>query len=149
MATSEQASGNAAEAPQGPEVQPDRPERVEVRPGIPGPVFGPDFYVTVLPDRVMSQCQGDPNSVPVVNLNLANGRTLDLCHITHLTDRWMAVQYFRDSENCDDMDVAFLPYDLVMMVTVSVHHSGERPIGFNVEGGTPALSGQPVEPHPA
>lgn len=55
------------------------------------------FYARVLPDRVVAQCQGNPGAVPVVNLHLANGRVLDLCHIMHLTERWFAVQYCRDT----------------------------------------------------
>jgi hypothetical protein len=83
-----------------------------------------------------------------VNLHLANGRTLDLCHIVHLADRWFAVQYFRDSESCEDMDVAFLPYDLVVLVTLSLHSADQRRIGFNIEAGNPSLSGQPAGPAP-
>jgi hypothetical protein len=148
MATSEQESDNTAEAPQAPEVQPARPEHVEGWTGVPGPAFGPHFYLSVLPDRVISQCQGHPDNIPVVNLHLANGRTLDLCHIVHLADRWFAVQYFRDSESCEDMDVAFLPYDLVVLVTLSLHSADQRRIGFNIEAGNPSLSGQPAGPAP-
>ena len=96
-------------------------------------MLGPSFYASVLAERVISECHGDPRNVPVVNLHLANGRTLDVCHIMHLAERWFGVQYFRETETCADMDVAFLPYDLVVLVTVSVHRSEERRIGFNVE----------------
>ncbi|MBI2872554.1 MAG: hypothetical protein HYY00_05100 [Chloroflexi bacterium] len=94
--------------------------------------FDASFYRQVLPERVARECQGHPESVPVVNLHLANGRTLDLCHIIHLADTWFAVQYFRDTETCDDMDIAFLPYELVATVTVSLHHAGSRRIGFRL-----------------
>lgn len=99
-----------------------------------GPVFGPEFYASVLTDRVVSECHGDLSKVPVVNLHLANGRVLDLCHITYLSDRWIGLQFFRDSGTCADMDLAFLPYELVTMVTVSIHHPQERRLGFSIDG---------------
>ena len=42
-----------------------------------GPVFGPNCYASVLADRIVSECHGDPSRVLVVNLHLANGRALD------------------------------------------------------------------------
>ncbi|MBI4201663.1 MAG: hypothetical protein HY532_00925 [Chloroflexi bacterium] len=92
--------------------------------------FDAAFYQTVLPERVKQECMGSPESVPVVKLVLANGHILDLCHILHLADTWLAVQHFRDAETCQDMDVAFLPYELANMVTVSMHHPTSRKMGF-------------------
>ena len=111
-------------------------------------MFDADFYRKVLPERVTEQCHGHPGDVPVVNLHLANGRTLDLCHVAHLADTWVAVQYFRDTETCDDMDLAFLPYELVTMVTVSLHHPTSRRIGFRL-GEQPSLpeAGEEHERH--
>ncbi|MBF8266552.1 MAG: hypothetical protein HW388_60 [Dehalococcoidia bacterium] len=94
--------------------------------------FDASFYREVLPDRVTKECHGQPDAVPVVNLHLATGRTLDLCHAVHLADTWFAVQHFRDAKTCADMDVAFLPYELVSMVTVSLHHPTSRRMGFSV-----------------
>lgn len=47
-------------------------------------IFDPNFYREVLPERVTEECHGHPEAVPVVNLHLASGRILDLCHIVHL-----------------------------------------------------------------
>ncbi|MBI4338252.1 MAG: hypothetical protein HY683_10545 [Chloroflexi bacterium] len=95
-------------------------------------MFDAEFYRSVLPERVTKECHGRPDSVPVVNLYLANGRTLDLCHIVHLAESWFAVQSFRDAETCDDMDLVFLPYELVTEVTVSLYHPAARRMGFDV-----------------
>ncbi len=122
----QQEPGSSEETPQGGPILP--PHQFV------GPVFGPEFYASVLRDRVVSECHGEPGKVPVVNLHLANGRVLDLCHITYLSDRWLGLQYFRDSETCGDMDLAFLPYELVTMVTVSIHHPQERRLGFSIDG---------------
>ena len=95
-------------------------------------MFDAGFYRDVLPDRVTRECQGNPLAVPVVNLYLANGTTLDLCHIVDLSEHWLAVQHFRDTQSCSEMDLAFLPYELVTMVAVSLHHQGTRRLGFSL-----------------
>ena len=41
--------------------------------------------------------------------------------------------YFREPETCDDMDVCFLPYELVARITVALHHKQTRKLGFSVE----------------
>jgi len=106
-------------------------------------VFDAGFYRSVLPERVAQECKGHPDGVPVVMLHLTSGRMLDLCHILHLADTWFAVQYFRDAQTCQDMDTAFLPYELVGMVTVSMQHVASRRIGFDLEHGpvTPDAGG--------
>ena len=58
-----------------------------------------------------------------------------VCHVMQLAEKWLTVAHFRDPETCDDMDVCFLPYELVVRINVSLHHpagpqaglySGER-----------------------
>ena len=74
--------------------------------------------------------------------------TLDLCHISHLAERWFAVRYFREAETCDDMDVAFLPYELVVLVTLSLHQPNSRRIGFSVAERGLLRTSEPVDPAP-
>jgi hypothetical protein len=47
-------------------------------------MFDAEFYQAMLPDAVTQQCQMKPGHVPVVELHLADGTTLDLCHIVSL-----------------------------------------------------------------
>ncbi len=103
-------------------------------------MFDASFYQSVLPERVAQECKANPQLVPVVTLHLASGGRLDLCHILHLADTWFAVQYFRDTQTCQDMDVAFLPYELVNMVTVSLHHPSSRKLGFMLTGESDLVS---------
>lgn len=105
-------------------------------------MFDAGFYHSVLPERVTQECKGHPELVPVVTLHLAAGRILDLCHILHLADTWLAVQYFRDAQTCQDMDVAFLPYDLVGLVTVSMQHPTSRRTGFDLGRGPSTAAGE-------
>lgn len=98
-------------------------------------MFDASFYQTVLTDGVQAECAGKPDMVPVVELHLATGTILDLCHIIRLADDWMACRFFRNPEDCEDMDVAFLPYGLVNLVTVSLHHVESRRVGFQLGAG--------------
>ena len=104
-------------------------------------MFEPSFYQTVLPDRVRQECGQRPDHVPVVEFRLAGGTTLDVCHIVHLADKWLAVAYFRDSSACQDMDIAFLGYEMVLRVMLSLHDPRARRLGFTLGQPAAAQSG--------
>jgi hypothetical protein len=92
--------------------------------------FGPAFFATVLSDRVREVCDGHPDPLPVVELHLADGYLLDVCHIAAIEQPWVAVAAFRDRETCEEMDLLFVPYAMIIRVSVSVRHKSERPAGF-------------------
>ena len=95
-----------------------------------GFMFDADFFRAFLPGRVQAECRARPELVPVVRISLADGTALDVCHISHLADTWMAVAYFRDVETCQEMDLAFFGYAIVTRVTLSLHHRTARKLGF-------------------
>ena len=107
-------------------------------------MFEPAFYQNVLPDRVRQVCSERPSHVPVVEFRLADGTTLDVCHIVHLADKWLAVAYFRDSSAYQDMDIAFLGYEMVLRVMLSLHDPRARRLGFTLgqPAGAPAGAGE-------
>ena len=86
----------------------------------------------MLRDRVRSACDGHPQLVPVVQLHLADGMTLDVCHIPALDPQWLAAQFYRDMETCEEMDLMFVPYGPITRVSVSMWHRSQRPIGFRL-----------------
>lgn len=94
--------------------------------------FDAAFFSEVLPERVKQQCEGQPDKLPVVTLQLGDGRVFDVCHIGHFAPVWMAVFYYRDTITCQEMDLVFIPYALVTTATVSLHHKANRPAGFDV-----------------
>lgn len=101
-----------------------------------GPPFGSEFFATVLAERVRAECQGRPEVVPVVELQLADGYTVDLCHIPGIGPQWIAAHGYRDRETCEEMDLQFIPYGLVTRVTISLWHRSQRPIGFQLDDGS-------------
>lgn len=96
-------------------------------------MFDRTFYRGALPERVEQQCAMKTGQIPVVELRLADGATLDICHIVHLAEPWFAVAYYRDAANCDDMDLVFLPYQAVTRVALSMHDPRSRRLGFKLE----------------
>ena len=95
-------------------------------------MFLADFYKAVLPDRIERECKRQPERIPVVQFRLSDGTTLDVCHIAYLGDAWLAVAFYPDSTTCDDMDYAFIPYEGVMRVTLSLRDKNTRQIGFDI-----------------
>lgn len=97
-----------------------------------GPPFGPEFFMSVLKDRVRQQCDQQPEAVPVVELHLGDGTTLDLCHVPGVGSQWIAIEFYRDRETCTDMDLSFIPFALITRVTVSMWHRSQRSVGFDI-----------------
>lgn len=98
-----------------------------------GPPFGPEFFISVLKDRIREQCDQQPEAVPVVELHLGDGTTLDLCHVPSVGAQWIAAEFYRDRETCTEMDLSFIPFGLITRVTVSMWHRSQRPVGFDVD----------------
>ena len=96
------------------------------------PFDGP-FFQTVFPERIQAACPGSSGIIPVVLLQLADGHILDLCHIDLLTPQWMAVEAFRDNASCEEMDVVFVPYEMIALITISRQSPSQRRLGFRLE----------------
>lgn len=103
-----------------------------------GPPFAADFFMSVLKDRVRERCDQQPEAVPVVQLHLGDGATLDLCHVPGVGAQWIAVEFYRDRETCTDMDLSFVPFGLITRVTVSMWHRSQRSVGFDINRPTDA-----------
>jgi hypothetical protein len=94
--------------------------------------FDTRFYLAALPSYIQQRCTVREGDVPVLQLHLADGTQLDLCHIVSLADSWFTVAYFRNPEESGDADEAFLPYGLVQWITLAFHPPHVRHIGFDV-----------------
>lgn len=115
-----------------PATEPKVPEEIGLLRSSSCPFDGP-FFQTIFPERIQAACPGSSGTIPVVLLQLADGRILDLCHIDLLTPQWMAVEAFRDTASCDEMDVVFVPYEMIALVTISRRSPSQRRLGFRLE----------------
>ena len=109
-------------------------------------MFDAAFYTTAFPDLVQQECRRQSGQVPVVEFRLGDGTTLDVCHVMQLADRWMVLAFFRDPKTCEDMDIAFLPYELVVRINISLHNPRSRRIGFTDKA--PAILAAPEAQSP-
>lgn len=107
--------------------------RQALRAELVGPVFGMPFFGTMLSGRIEDRCSGARPDVPQVLLHLASGTVLDICHIVEFAPRWIATAVFRGDRSCEQMDLEFLPYQLIVRVTLSSRPADERPLGFDVQ----------------
>lgn len=103
--------------------------------------FNHQFFQTIFPERLQSVCQGHTEEVAVVLLQLADDRELDLCHIELLAPQWMAAAVFRNGSSCEDMDTVFVPYEMIIRVTLSRRSAKERHLGFQADRPVPSIVG--------
>lgn len=104
------------------------------------------FFATILPEHVRAEVAANPGKVPIIELYLASGAVLDLCHVVRLADAWVAVAHFCRDDAFDDADIAFLPYGTIVRVSLTMRDEKEREIGFSTANApleTPA--GTPVQ----
>lgn len=111
-------------------------------------MFDRQFFGAILPEHVRAEVAADPDKVPIIELYLASGAVLDLCHVVRLADNWVAVAHFCREDQFDDTDIAFLPYATITRVSLTMRDAKEREIGFSManlpletEAGLPVHSG--------
>jgi hypothetical protein len=96
-------------------------------------VFDRDFFLTVLPEQVRALAASKPGQTPVLHLHVMGGPVYDICHLMALADEWLSAAYFAEPDDCDEVEIAFLPYNQIVRITVSLPEAAERPMGFNAE----------------
>jgi hypothetical protein len=96
-------------------------------------VFDRDFFLNALPEQMRALAATRPAQTPVLHLHVMGGAVFDICHLMALADEWLSAAYFTEPETCDDVEIAFLPYNQIARITVSLPEASERPIGFNAE----------------
>lgn len=96
-------------------------------------MFDRQFFAQILPEHVRSLVRSHAGQTAVLELHLAGGTTLDLCHVVRVADTWVAVAHFCRGDREDNTDIAFIPYQTIARVTISMRDQAERRIGFDTE----------------
>lgn len=97
--------------------------------------FGPSFFLGPLRAFARERCPDPQEGLPAVELHLATGETLDLCHVAGLAPGFaaLAVRERCGVEGPVRMRTELVPYGLIARVTVRPS-SGDAPrLGFDVE----------------
>ncbi len=102
-----------------------------------GAPFGPGFFLGQLRAFARELCPNPAELLPSVELHLATGEVLDLCHVMGLAPAFvaLAVREMRGSSGTDGaaMRTELVPYALITHVTIRPVHGNGPHVGFNPE----------------
>ena len=90
-----------------------------------GCTFGPSFFLSHLERFVRDRCPDREENLPLVQLHLADGDTLDLCHIIGVSPRWVMLAVRDAAGHHDGMAIELVPYELVRRVCIRTRRRGE------------------------
>ncbi len=123
-------NARASRAGGGRRASPERALQALVRraPRVP---FGPAFFMTQLAAFVRDHCPLPGEGLPAVTLVLADGETLDVCHVEGLATKWLVIAAFDERREAgrSAMRTEFVPYESIVRVTVRVV-AADAGIGF-------------------
>lgn len=137
-----------------PDSQPETAPLQESAPGFSGSAlalpFGPAFFLNHLGSFIRDTCPQPAEALPVVELHLGNGTTLDLCHVIAIADAWLAVAV-RDESHGDShmaMHTALVPYSLICRMSIRATAANEPRVGFDANH-VPRIDAACAGPNPA
>ncbi len=94
--------------------------------------FGPGFFLGQLRAFARDRCPDPAEGLPAVQIHLATGEVLDLCHVVGLGPAFVALAVVEGEGERRRMRTELVPYQLV--VRVSIHPPGVRGhVGFDVD----------------
>jgi hypothetical protein len=98
--------------------------------------FGPAFFAKSLAALVRHTCPDPRDALPAVELHLAGGEVLHVCHIIEIEPTWIALAV-RD-RGSGEMRTELVPYSSIVRVTVWGSSSEGPRVGF-VQDRAPAV----------
>lgn len=95
--------------------------------------FGPSFFVGQLAAFVRERCPDPAERLPHVQLWLAGGEVVTICHVIAVAPRWVAIAARTSDARGDKMEMRteLLPYELIARVTISGGPPRGRGMGFD------------------
>lgn len=92
--------------------------------------FGPSFFLGHLARFVRDHCPDREENLPLVQLRLADGETLDVCHIIGVSPRWVMLAVSDPPSHHDGMAIELVPYELIRRVCISTRRGEGASIGY-------------------
>ena len=93
--------------------------------------FGPSFFLGHLGRFVRDRCPDATENLPLVQIHLADGVTLDVCHIIGVSPRWVMLAVRDSASHRDGMAVELLPYEMIRRVGIASRRAETSSIGFS------------------
>jgi hypothetical protein len=100
--------------------------------------FGPSFFLGYLERFVRDHCPDPTEKLPGVQVHLANGETLDLCHIIGVSPRWVMMAVRDTASHSDGMAIELVPFERIQGVRIGTPHAEGPFVGF-VQSRTPDI----------
>lgn len=95
--------------------------------------FGPLFFVSQLRGFIRDRCPDSQARLPVLEIHLADGHELDVCHVVAIAPAWVALAVYECSPSGGSrkMRTEIVPYGMIARITVSTERSSEHALGFD------------------
>ena len=125
-------------------------ERTELSGPVTVAPFGPGFFLGQLRAFARERCPDPGEALPAVELHLATGEVLDLCHVMGLAPTFVALAV-RDGPRSGTgearMRTELVPYSLITRVTIRPVRAAGAHVGFDVHHAPDILAhgGSPEE----
>ena len=87
--------------------------------------FGPSFFLGQLGRFVRDRCPDPKEHLPVVQVHLADGETLDICHIIGVSPRWVMLAIRDAATHRDGMAIELVPYEIIRRVCIRTRRAAE------------------------
>jgi hypothetical protein len=96
--------------------------------------FGPRFFTTQLRAFISDRCPGPGAVLPELEIHLADGQALDVCHVVALAPAWIAIAVYEPStvRGARKMRTEIVPYAMIARVTISRDRASGGQLGFDV-----------------
>ncbi|MBY0493368.1 MAG: hypothetical protein K2Y23_04065 [Cyanobacteria bacterium] len=93
--------------------------------------FGPSFFLGHLGRFVRDHCPDPNENLPIVQVHLATGEILDICHIVGVSPRWAMLAVRDSASHAEGMAVELVSYELIQRVSIRTRRVGSASIGFS------------------
>ena len=92
--------------------------------------FGPSFFLGHLGRFVRDHCPDPEENLPTVQIRLADGTTLDLCHTIGVSPHWVVFAVRDAATRHEGMAIEIVPFELIRSVAIRTRHGEGGAVGF-------------------
>lgn len=102
--------------------------------------FGPSFFLSYLARFVRDRCPDSAEHLPTVQILLADGEALDLCHVVGVSEHWVLLAVRDGGSHATAMAIDIVPFQLIRRVCIRTRRAETGAVGFALSQ-TPEIIG--------